>query len=208
MAEKQQQKKSNKKKSQRDKNFAPNEELQLEENVDANGGEVKDDDDEKDGDDEKMASDDETDEERKKKELKEKRLLEEAIVELEKANIEHDNNEEENVNRTRELTEEEIELARAEAEKDLQMFREDKDNALSEMDEDAAEHLWRTLRRFNRFSLWRIERATPTDSRTDVSISVTRRLPNRKTFEHAKNYPVHRLRFPKGQNLASSIETV
>ena len=145
MAEKQQQKKSNKKKSQRDKNFAPNEELQLEENVDANGGEVKDDDDEKDGDDEKMASDDETDEERKKKELKEKRLLEEAIVELKNANIEHDNNEEENVNRTRELTEEEIELARAEAEKDLQMFREDKDNALSEMDEDAAEHLWRTL---------------------------------------------------------------
>ena len=146
MAEKQQQKKGNKKKNHRDKNFAPDDELQREDNVDANGGEVKDDD--QNDDSENMASDDETDEAallRKKKELEEKRLLEEAIVELKNANIEHDDDEEERATTTRELTEEEIEIARAEAEKDLQMFREDKDNAISEMDEDAAQHLWRTL---------------------------------------------------------------
>ena len=145
MAEKQQQKKNNKKKIHRDKNLASPEELQRDEDLHANRGKV-DDDDEKD-DDENRASDDETDEAallRKKKELEEKRLLEEAIVELKNTNIE--NEEEQNDNQTmRELTEEEIEIARAEAEKDLQMFREDKDNASSEMDEDAAQHLWRTL---------------------------------------------------------------
>ena len=145
MAEKQQQKKNNKKKIHRDKNLTPPEELQRDEDLHANRGKV-DDDDEKD-DDENKASDDETDEAvllRKKKELEEKRLLEEAIVELKNTNIE--NEEEQNDNQTmRELTEEEIEIARAEAEKDLQMFREDKDNASSEMDEDAAQHLWRTL---------------------------------------------------------------
>ena len=136
LGEKQKNKKS--KKNNRDKNFAPDDELNKnDQDNHMNEDDIDDDEDDDDDEGEMVAFEDE--EAKRLRELEQKRL-DEAIVELKNANIDH-----QEIPLIRELTEEEIEIARTEAEKDLQAFREDKDNLGGEMDEEAAQHLWRTL---------------------------------------------------------------